>query len=90
MNYVILLTKAMKKTEIETLELSNRTKNCMMRAGIKTVGEVVKRWDKIGSIRGMGETSIKELGNKIMNFSLENLSDEKLRLWWKLNYCKEG
>ncbi len=53
---------------IELLELSNRTYNCLKRAGINTLLQAVERYPNgFGNIRNMGQMSINELCDKIRN-----------------------
>lgn len=55
-----------KKTPIESLDLSVRTYNAVKRAGINTVEEL-RSWDKalLARCRGVGETAIKEIESKL-------------------------
>ena len=51
---------------VERLDLSSRTLNCLKRAGINKVGEVLDRSkDELMSIRNFGEKSYNELYDKL-------------------------
>ena len=67
---------------IDVLELSNRSANGLKRAGIKTIGEVIDKWDDIPKMYGMGVTSIKDIGNKIMDLVIKEMTNEQLLNFW--------
>ena len=54
------------KLTIEELDLSVRSYNCLMRAGIHTVGELLERSEAdLIHIRNMGRISVKEIMEKL-------------------------
>jgi len=56
---------------IEDLELSARSSNCLKKAGIKTVGELVKKTeDELMSIKNFGAKSAKEIKEKLVEYKL--------------------
>ncbi len=56
------------QTPIEELDLSVRTFNCLVRAGVRTVGDVVDMGkEKVMMIRNLGRRSYDELVNKLVN-----------------------
>ena len=69
---------------IDVLELSNRSANGLKRAGITKIGEVIDKWDDIPKLHGMGVTSIKDIGDKIMNLVIKEMTDEQLLNFWYL------
>lgn len=53
---------------IEDLELSVRAFNCLKRAGIDTVGDLLdKTYDDLGKVRNLGKKSIDEIVEKLRN-----------------------
>ncbi|MSP78328.1 MAG: DNA-directed RNA polymerase subunit alpha [Dehalococcoidia bacterium] len=56
---------------IERLELSSRTFNCLKRAGINKVGEILERTrSELARIRNFGEKSFAELANRLQERNL--------------------
>lgn len=56
---------------VERLELTSRTLNCLKRAGINKVGEVLERdKDELLRIRNFGEKSLQELYNRLRDMGL--------------------
>ena len=50
------------RAPIETLGLSRRPKNCLDKAGIRTVGELVQRTEgELLRLQNMGQKSVKEI-----------------------------
>lgn len=67
-------TKIMEMT-IEELDLSVRSYNCLKRAGINTVQELVqKSEDEMMKVRNLGKKSLEEVQNKLVEMNL-NLRD---------------
>ncbi|KNG78951.1 DNA-directed RNA polymerase subunit alpha [Mycoplasma sp. HU2014] len=62
--------KELDKT-IEELDLTQRSLNCLKRAGIDTLRELIsKNEDEIGSIRNLGRKSLKEIKEKVAQLRL--------------------
>ncbi|MFW6034958.1 MAG: DNA-directed RNA polymerase subunit alpha [Halothermotrichaceae bacterium] len=58
-------------TTIEELELSVRSSNCLKRAGINTVGELVnKTEDDLMKVRNLGKKSLQEIKKKLAELEL--------------------
>ncbi len=56
---------------IEDLELSARSSNCLKKAGIKTVGELIKKSvDDLMKIKNFGAKSAKEISEKLEEYKL--------------------
>ena len=52
---------------IEDLDCSIRTYNCLKRAGINTVGELVRKTeDEMMKVRNLGKKSLEEVENKLV------------------------
>ncbi len=65
-------------TTIEELELSVRSSNCLKRAGINTVEELVdKTEDDLMKVRNLGKKSLQEIKDKLHELDLE-LKDEEI------------
>ena len=63
------------ETTIEELELSVRSSNCLKRAGINTVGELInKSEDDLMKVRNLGKKSLEEIKGKLaeLNLSLKD------------------
>lgn len=64
-------TSSLQNKMIEDLELSVRSYNCLKRAGIKTVEELVnKTEDELMHVRNLGKKSLKEVKEKIYSLGL--------------------
>ncbi|MCY3638878.1 MAG: hypothetical protein OXG80_07245, partial [Chloroflexi bacterium] len=66
---------------VETLQLSSRTLNCLKRAGIDKVGEVLeKSKEELIAIRNFGEKSYAELFDQLRAMDLlpENLDPQNI------------
>ena len=64
LRYPIYINEKLKSTELEALELSVRSSNCLHRAGYKTIGELVEAIESsedLKRIRNCGAKSIDEI-----------------------------
>lgn len=55
MNVKLSFTEEKCNMDINELELSVRSNNCLRRAGINTVGNLIDRFDSLDKIRGFGK-----------------------------------
>ena len=56
------------KISIDELELSVRAYNCLKRAGINTIADLLdKTIDDLGKVRNLGKKSIDEIAEKLSN-----------------------
>jgi len=63
---------------IDELELSVRSYNCLMRAGIKTLGDLMgKSEEELGKIRNMGKISLQEIKGKLAERGLKPAEGEE-------------
>ena len=63
---------------IRDLELSIRSENCLLRAGIRTIGDLIQySRDDLLKIRNLGKISLKEIEEKLQAFGL-SLSSSKI------------
>ena len=69
-------TSVLKSKMIEELELSVRSYNCLKRAGITNVEELIDRTeDELMHVRNLGKKSLKEVKDKIYSLGLSFKSD---------------
>ena len=64
LRYPIYINQKLRTTELEALELSARSSNCLHRAGYKTIGELVEAIESsedLKKIRNCGAKSIDEI-----------------------------
>ena len=63
---------------IEELDLSVRAFNCLKRAGINTVGELVeKNQEEMMKVRNLGKKSLEEVEQKLALLGLQLRQDEE-------------
>ena len=62
---------------IEDLELSERASNCLHRAKIHTIGDLVQRIEDetLADVKGLGKKVEKEVKNALFNYELCNSND---------------
>lgn len=66
------------ETTIEELELSVRSSNCLKRAGIDTVGELVEKTeDDLMKVRNLGKKSLQEIKEKVNELGLTLMDPEE-------------
>lgn len=78
--FPIYMTESFSKTDIESLELSVRSNNCLRRAGIHTIGalcEMVHSSNDLKSIRNCGKTSIAEIMDNLFAYQYSVLSPKR-------------
>ena len=82
--FPIYLTEDMKNTEIEMLQLSVRSNNCLRRAGINTIGdflECVSCEEDLKKIRNCGDKSVKEIMQKVFCWQYEMIGEDIQKLF---------
>lgn len=78
--FPIYMTDSLANTDIEVLELSVRSINCLRRAGIHTIGELCDRVHSssdLKSIRNCGKTSIAEIMDNLFAYQYSILQPER-------------
>ena len=68
------------EAELDVLELTQRSSNCLHRAGYKTIGDVVSRIDgaeDLMKIRNCGKKSVDEIMEKLFCYQYFVLKEEK-------------
>lgn len=78
--FPVYLTLRFYSRSIDYLELSTRPYNGLMRAGFKTIGQLVDNIttsEDLSRIRGMGQLSIQEIMLHIFLYQFSSLPEEK-------------
>ena len=62
---------------IEDLEITERASNCLHRANIHTVGELIQHIENetLSNVKGLGKKVEKEIKNALFNYELCNSKD---------------
>ena len=79
LRFPIYLGQALTEAPLEDLELSVRSYNCLKRAGMRTVGDLVEGIDgrtDLLKIRNLGIRSANEIMQAVMEYQYYLLSDE--------------
>ena len=74
------MTKEMLNAPIEVLDLGVRAYHCLMRAGFKTVGDVVKAVaseEGIGNLRNCGKKSVREIKEQLFLYNYNCMDASK-------------
>ena len=77
--FPVYLGEEFMETPLDNLELSVRSYNCLWRAGIRNVGNIVNRIDNRNDllhIRNLGIRSADEIMTALMKYQFSLLSDE--------------
>lgn len=88
--FPIYLNQEMMTADIESLDLSVRSNNCLRRAGYHTIGELVNAIssdEDLKKIRQCGKTSVTEIMHSLMCYQYEALSVERRKKF--INRIKE-
>ena len=78
--FPIYITDDLMATDLEALELSPRSSNCLHRAGFKTVGELVLAIngpDDLKKIRNCGTKSVNEIMEQLFCYQYCQLAPER-------------
>lgn len=76
LKFPIYISEKLRTTELEALELSVRSSNCLHRAGFKTIGELVEAIDgseDLKKIRNCGSKSVDEIMEKLFCYQYYQL-----------------
>jgi len=70
-------TKVLEMT-IEDIDLSVRSFNCLKRAGINTVADLIKKSESdLAKVKNLGKRSLEEVAAKLQSFGLSLRNDEE-------------
>ncbi len=78
--FPIYMTETLAKTDIEALELSVRSVNCLRRAGIMTIGMLCETFHSstdLKNIRNCGTTSVAEILDHLFAYQYNILRPER-------------
>ena len=93
LRFPVYLGQALTEAPLEDLELSVRSYNCLKRAGMRTVGDLVEGIDgrtDLLKIRNLGMRSANEIMQAVMEYQYDLLSDEgKIRYLKRLSELNE-
>lgn len=87
LRFPMYINKELKETELEILDLSVRSSNCLHRAGYHTIGELVEDIEfseDLKKIRNCGAKSIDEIMEKLFCYQYTMLDDSK-----KIKYIQQ-
>ena len=76
LRFPIYISEKLKETDIEVLELTVRSSNCLHRAGFSTIGELVESidsMDDLKKIRNCGAKSVNEIMEKLFCYQYGQL-----------------
>lgn len=83
LRYPIYINSRLMETELEALDLSARSSNCLHRAGYRTIGELVEAIessDDLKKIRNCGAKSIDEIMEQLFCYQYSQLeTDQKVK-----------
>lgn len=74
------------KTSIDELDLSPRASNCLKRAGLTTIGDLVNSIDKQDDLlkyRNLGENSASEIMRKLFFYHHDHLKEKQKATYHK-------
>lgn len=80
LRYPIYINDRLMETELEALELSVRSSNCLHRAGYRTIGELVEAIESsedLKKIRNCGTKSIDEIMGQLFCYQYSLLPNER-------------
>lgn len=81
LRFSVYMSERFMNTSLEALELSERSHNCLKRAGFFTIGDVINNIDRQEDLlkyRNLGAKSAKEIMHKIFKYHYEHLPENKL------------
>lgn len=67
---------------VNALDLSNRANNGLKRNGVDTVTKIVDNWDKLMSMRGIGENSVREIRYAVISTYYDTLTNNEKGVFW--------
>ncbi|MCR5789189.1 MAG: hypothetical protein K6G83_04800 [Lachnospiraceae bacterium] len=74
----LYVTGELREIPISCLELSNRSANALYRTNCTNVGDIIDKWHDLTEIRGLGDNSIKEIKNAVVEESLSLMTKEQV------------
>lgn len=80
LRFPMYINQSLMETDLNALELSVRSSNCLHRAGYRTIGELVEAiesWEDLKKIRNCGVKSINEIMENLFCYQYGLLGNEK-------------
>lgn len=80
LKFPVYLSKAMEEEDVASLDLSERAKNCLKRAGIITIGDLCERIHSssdLKTLRNCGNTTVAEIMDKLFLYNYLQLKPER-------------
>lgn len=78
LRFPMYVNETLMTTELDVLDLSQRSSNCLHRAGFRTIGQLVETIDgseDLKKIRNCGTKSVNEIMEKLLCYQYEKLDD---------------
>lgn len=71
------------KGDLELLNLTDRSYNCLRRNGLHDIKDVANKWDSLMQLKHAGAKSVKDIRNKFLAYYYETLDcDEERKEFW--------
>ena len=78
LRFNIYMSEKLSGTDIEALDLSVRSSNCLKRAGISTVEDLTNKSEAdMMKVRNLGKKSLDEVTLKLINLGLSFMEEEE-------------
>lgn len=80
LRFPMYLNASLNETDLEALDLSPRSSNCLHRAGFKTIGDMVNQIngsEDLMKIRNCGKKSVDEIMENLFCYQYQVLKEEK-------------
>lgn len=72
------------KGSIDLLDLNTRAYNCLRRNRIDTIEKISERWNELYKLKGGGDTTVKEVKNKYVEYYYSTLDNgEERKDFWR-------
>ena len=72
-----------RETTIKVLDLGKRSANILEKGNIKTMEDLISRFETIKEIKSAGEKTTKEIRSKFLQWWYETLEEKEVRWFWK-------
>ncbi|MCR5303109.1 MAG: hypothetical protein K6E33_00995 [Lachnospiraceae bacterium] len=85
----LIMSEELKNTQIEDLDLSVRSFNCLKRAGVSNIEELTKilaEEDGLTRIRNLGQKSSSEIKHKLFYYHYSKLPSDRRKDYMKMIY----
>lgn len=86
LRFPMYINETMMKEDLEALDLSVRSNNCLRRVGFHTIGglvEGINGWEELSRIRNCGKSSYSEILMKLFFYQYMKLSKDRQARYMK-------